>query len=71
MFVDNCWCLYKQIRYTARLTEFRQDLLKYKMVSMLSDDFNKDALSLQKTNDDFCNLIYQIMFIKDAFYNQK
>lgn len=41
------------------------------MVSMLSDDFNKDAQSLQKTNDDLCNLVYQIMFIKDAFGNQK
>ena len=40
------------------------------MVSMLSDDFNKDALLLQKTNNEFCNLLHQIIYINDAFKNQ-
>ena len=65
--MDNAWCLYKRLKYSARLIEFKQDLLKYKMVGMLSKDFNIDAALLQKANDEFCNLLYCVMQISKVF----
>ena len=55
MFIDNLWCLYKKIKYNTRLIEYKQDNLKFKMINMLSRDYNIDAALLQKSNDDLCN----------------
>ena len=46
IFLDQTWYLYKKIKYTSRLIEFKQDHLKFKMVSMLSQDINQDAIAL-------------------------
>ena len=52
IFMDPLWCLYKQMKYTSRLIEFKQDHFKFKMISMLSQDYNHDAQMLNKAKDD-------------------
>ena len=65
--MDQLWCLYKQIKYQSKLIELRQDHFKFKMVSMLSQDYNSDAKMLQRANDDLCNQIYHLHFIVLSF----
>ena len=66
MFLDHIWCLYKSIKYQIRLVEFRQDHFKFKMVSMISKDYNYDAKMLSKANDDLSNLICHLYFLADS-----
>lgn len=63
IFLDQTWYLYKKIKYTCRLIEFKQDQLKFKMVSIIGQDFNQDANALQKANDELYNQIYHLIHI--------
>ncbi len=67
MFLNHSWCLYKLMKYNCRLTEFKQDHLKFRMVSMFSKDYNVDAALLQRCNDNICNIIWHLTSIINAF----